>query len=69
MCYSAQVNAEFKKLVRATGSDMDIDSYVKMLWWKQGLAPEAAQGAAGLERDILAHGPPEVAEMIRQRDA
>src|SRR5690606_1493126 len=70
MCYSAQINAEYKKFVRATGSTMDIDSYVKVFWWKQGLDPmKRPKAPRGLERDILEHGPPEVAEQIRQWDA
>lgn len=32
MCYSAQVHAEFKKFVRATGSGMDLDSYIRVYW-------------------------------------
>lgn len=70
MCYSAQVNAEFKKFVRTTGATMDIDSYVKVFWWKQGLDPlKRPKAPRGVERDILEHGPPEVAEQIRQWDA
>src|SRR5690606_7397253 len=69
MCYSAQVNAEFKKFVRATGSDMDIDTYVKVFWWQQGLDPrKRPKVPRGLERGIRGCATPELSEMVREWD-
>jgi|SRR5690606_30208928 len=71
MCYSAQVHAEFKKFVRATGSGMDLDSYIRVYWWGQGKDPGGRRPKVprGVERDILEHGPPELADLIRRWDA
>lgn len=71
MCYSAQIEREFKKFVRATGSAMEIHSYVKVFWWSGGRDPRRKRPKVprGLERDILESGPPEVAALIRQWDA
>ncbi len=70
MCYSAQVHAEFKKFVRATGSGMDLESYVRVFWWEQGKDPlrKRPKVPRGVERDILAHGPPVLADLIRRWD-
>lgn len=71
MCYSAQVHAEFKKFVRATGSGMDLDSYIRVYWWGQDKDPGGRRPKVprGVERDILEHGPPELADLIRRWDA
>ena len=70
MCYSAQVHAEFKTFVRATGSGMDLDSYIQTFWWEQGRDPsKRPKVPRGLERDLLQHGPPQLADLIRQWDA
>ncbi|TQD51252.1 SOS response-associated peptidase family protein, partial [Marilutibacter aestuarii] len=49
---------------------MDIETYVKTYWGDDGRPvgrrPKVPRAA---ERDILEHGPPEVAELIRQWDA
>lgn len=69
MCYSAQVHVEFSKFSRETGSTMDIESYVRIFWWQQGRDPRRLKVPRAAERDILEHGPPELAEMIRSWDA
>lgn len=71
MCYSAQISREYKKFVRATGGQgMDIHAYVKLFWWDQGKDPgKRPKVPRGVERDLLANGPPEVAEMVRSWDA
>lgn len=70
MCYSAQIHAEYRKYVRATGSPLDIRSFVKVLWWKQGVDPgKRPKVPRGMERQILEHGPAEVADLIREWDA
>ncbi|GAB3331991.1 hypothetical protein GCM10027359_02120 [Marilutibacter aestuarii] len=70
MCYSALVKAEFTRFVREYGAIMDIETYVKTYWGDDGRPvgrrPKVPRAA---ERDILDHGPPEVAELIRQWDA
>ncbi|GAB3335386.1 hypothetical protein GCM10027359_09000 [Marilutibacter aestuarii] len=70
MCYSALVKAEFTRFVREYGAIMDIETYVKTYWGDDGRPvgrrPKVPRAA---ERDILEHGPPEVAELIRQWDA
>jgi len=71
MCYSAQINAEYRKFVRATGGGgMDIRTYVKVFWWGEEVAPRRRPKVPrGVERDLLASGPAEVADQIRLWDA
>ena len=70
MCYSAMVHAEHKKFVRETGSEMDIDSYVRIFWIGEQRDPfrKRPRVPRALERDILQNGPEEVAQLIRQWD-
>lgn len=69
MCYSAQVQAEYSKFRRETGADMDLDSYIRIFWWQEGKAPRREKVPRALERDILEHGPIELADLIRRWDA
>ena len=69
MCYSAQVQAEYSKFRRETGADMDLDSYIRIFWWQEGKDPRREKVPRAAERDILEHGPAELAEMIRRWDA
>lgn len=69
MCYSAQIHAEFSKFRRETGADMDIDSYIRIFWWRGGKDLRREKVPRATERDILEHGPAELAEMIRQWDS
>lgn len=70
MCYSAQVYTEHRKFQRDVGSDMDLDSYVRLFWWNEGRDPSRRPKVPrGVERDILEHGPAEVADHIRRWDA
>ena len=70
MCYSAQVEAEFREYQRLTGSDMDIGTYVRTFWWNQDRgAVRRPKVPRAVERDLLANGPGEVAELIRRWDA
>jgi hypothetical protein len=39
VCCSAMIYAEFKKYTREHGALMDLNSYVKIFWWKQGRNP------------------------------
>ncbi|WP_129136363.1 SOS response-associated peptidase family protein [Luteimonas sp. YGD11-2] len=69
MCYSAQVQAEYSKFRRETGADMDLDSYIRIFWWQEGKDPRREKVPRALERDILEHGPAELADLIRRWDA
>src|SRR5690606_33700488 len=70
VCYSAQVHAEYSKFRRETGAEMDIDSYVRLFWWNEGRDPfRRPKLPRALERDVLEHGPPELADLIRRWDA
>jgi len=69
MCYSAQVRAEYTKFRRETGADMDLDSYIRIYWWQEGKDPRREKVPRAAEREILEHGPGELAEMIRRWDA
>lgn len=70
MCYSAQIAEEYRKFVRATGSAIDIESYVRVYWWREGEeGRRRPKVPRAIEREILEHGPAEVAELIRQWDA
>lgn len=69
MCYSALVKAEYTKFVKLFGATMDLETYVQTYWNDDrpvGRRPRVPRAA---ERDILEHGPPELAEIIRQWDA
>ena len=72
MCYSAMVYAEHKRFLRETGAEMDVDSYVRIFWIGEGRDPSKAKRTRvprAVERDILKHGPEELAALIRQWDA
>lgn len=69
MCYSAQVQAEFKKFQRATGAKMDIDTYVKTFWWDRGKDPRRVKAPRAMVRELLEIGPPELQANIREADA
>lgn len=69
MCYSAQVQAEYSKFRRETGADMDLDSYIRIFWSQEGKDPRREKVPRALERDILEHGPAELADLIRRWDA
>lgn len=69
MCYSARVEAEFTKLRRETGTDMDIASYVRTYWCPASGNVRRPKVPRAAERDILAHGPREVTDLVRQWDA
>ena len=69
MCYSAQVHSEFRQYQRETGSEMDIDSYVRIYWWDEGRDPSRRPKVPrAIERDLLERGPPELADLIRRWD-
>lgn len=53
MCYSAQVQAEFKAFQRAFGAVMDINAYVKTFWWDQGKDPRRVKAPRAMVRELL----------------
>ncbi|TWG92852.1 putative SOS response-associated peptidase YedK [Luteimonas sp. J16] len=70
MCYSAQIKAEYEKYRRLTGADMDIRTFVRTFWWKEGAQPSRRPRVPrAVERDLLANGPEEVAVLVRRWDA
>lgn len=70
MCYSAQIKAEYEKYRRLTGADMDIRTFVRTFWWKEGAQPSRRPRVPrAVERDLLANGPEEVAALVRRWDA
>ena len=70
MCYSAQVYAELKKFIRATGLKIEAKDYVK-LYWDQTKSPYAKRPKVprAMEIEILNDGPGDLAEIIRSYDA
>lgn len=68
MCYSAQVYAELKKFIRATGMKIQAKEYVK-LYWDQG-SPYAKRPKVprAMEIEVLNEGPEELAKVIRGYD-
>lgn len=70
MCYSAQVYAELKKFIRATGLKIKAKEYVK-LYWDQKKTPYAKRPKVprAMEIEVLNDGPEELAEIIRGYDA
>lgn len=70
MCYSAMIRAEHKQFVRETGSDMDVESYVRVFWTGNGRDPVARRPRVprAVERDLLRNGPGELADLVRQWD-
>ena len=71
MCYSAMIQAEHRKYQRETGATIDIASYVRLFWIDKGKDPgrKRPRVARAVERDLLEHGPAELADLIRQWDA
>lgn len=69
MCYSARVVAEHSKFQRETSSTMDVESYVQAYWWPETKAVRRPKVPRAAERDILEHGPAELAELVRRWDA
>ncbi|RFF51742.1 hypothetical protein, partial [Xanthomonas campestris] len=69
MCYSAQVQAEFKAFQRAFGAVMDINAYVKTFWWDQGKDPRRVKAPRAMVRELLEIGPPELQANLRAADA
>lgn len=70
MCYSAQIKAEYEKYRRLTGADMDIRTFVRTFWWKEGAQPSRRPRVPrAVERDLLANGPEELAALVRRWDA
>lgn len=49
---------------------MDLDSYVRLFWWNERRDPSRRPKVPrALERDLLEHGPSELADLIRHWDA
>jgi len=69
MCYSAQVQAEFKQFQRAFGAVMDLNTYVKTFWWDRGRDPRRIKAPRAMVRELLEIGPPELQANIREADA
>lgn len=69
MCYSAQVQAEFKQFERMFGAVMDLDTYVKTFWWERGRDPRRVKAPRSMVRELLEIGPPELQDNIRAADA
>jgi hypothetical protein len=69
MCYSAQVQAEFKQFQRLTGAVMDIDTYVRTFWWDRGKDPRRVKAPRAMVRELLEIGPPEPQANIREADS
>lgn len=69
MCYSAQVYAELKKFIRATGMKIKAKEYVK-LYWDHTRSPYAKRPKVprSMEIEILNEGPEDLAEIIRGYD-
>lgn len=69
MCYSAQVYAELKRFIRATGMKIEPKDYVK-LYWDQTKSPYAKRPKVprAMEIEILNDGPEELAEIIHGYD-
>ncbi len=67
MCYSAQIHAEFSKFRRETGATMDVESYMRVYWWQEGKRRRPKVPRA-VERDILKHGPAELADLVERWD-
>lgn len=70
MCYSSMVYAEHRKFQRETGSTMDVRTYVDVFWVQRSKDPHRKRPRVprAVERDLLQHGPPELAEMVRYWD-
>jgi putative SOS response-associated peptidase YedK len=69
MCYSAQVQAEFKQFQRVFGAVMDLNTYVKTFWWERGKDPRRVKAPRAMVRELLEIGPPELQANIREADA
>lgn len=74
MCYSALVNAEFKRFVREFGAVMDVKAYVQRYWIEQGREPydgarKRPASTRAMDRELLDAGPPELADLVRRWDA
>lgn len=72
MCYSAKIQADHRRYQRETGASIDIAEYARVFWADPG-KPAAELKRPRLpravERDLLEHGPAELAELVRQWDA
>lgn len=68
MCYSAQVEADFRKYRRQFGADLDMKEFVKRFWWEQGKDPRRVKAPRAMFRELLTGGPAELAENIREGD-
>ncbi|TAA45629.1 SOS response-associated peptidase family protein [Pseudoxanthomonas winnipegensis] len=69
MCYSAQVQAEFKQFQREFGAVMDLNEYVRTFWWERGKDPRRVKAPRAMVRELLEIGPPELQVNIREADA
>jgi putative SOS response-associated peptidase YedK len=69
MCYSAQVQAEFKTFQRHFGAVMDINEYVRVFWWERGKDPRKVKAPRNMIRELLLIGPPELQAQLREADA
>ena len=39
MCYSARIQADYRRYVREWGADIDLKSFVELFWWKDDEFP------------------------------
>jgi len=69
MCYSAEVFTELRKLERTLGVKLDVNEFVKIYFIDEGRNPYKKRTPRGMDIDLLQHGPPEVAALIRERDS
>lgn len=70
MCYSAMIRAEIRQLERRLQCKVDVDWYVSTFWVEQGSGPKARRIRAprAMERDLLLHGPAQVAALVAEAD-
>lgn len=74
MCYSALVHVEFKRFIRQFGARIDFDAYLQRYWIDAGRDPfdgkrKRPRAPRAMERELLADGPPELADLVRRWDA
>ncbi|HVI58392.1 MAG TPA: SOS response-associated peptidase family protein [Luteimonas sp.] len=63
------IYAEVRKLERRLGAKVDLEWYVKTFWIDRGKNPyRRPRAPRALELDVLANGPPEAAEGVREAD-
>jgi hypothetical protein len=67
MCYSAQIEADYKKMAREFGATMDLSAFTEL--WLAENSPGPRKIPKALADSLLTHGPDSISQLVEARAA